>query len=86
MSCRTQRRRIYPDEINTAIENAVNDASGLTATVTWYTARDWATTDGFGDDERGAMAFQFDPNFNTQGNRAYRVYKENNLLSQKEGI
>ena len=82
----TQRRRVYSDEINAAIEAAVNDASGLTATVSIYTARPWDTTPGFGDDERGAMAFQFDPNYQSVGNRAYRIYQENNLLSEKTGI
>lgn len=82
----TQRRRVYSDEINAAIGAAVNDASGLTATVSIYTARQWDKTPGFGDDERGAMAFQFDPNYQSDGNRAYRIYKENNLLSEKTGI
>ena len=82
----TQRRRVYSDEINAAIEAAVNDASGLTATISIYTARPWDTTPGFGDDERGAMAFQFDPNYQNVGNRAYRIYQENNLLSEKTGI
>ena len=82
----TQRKRVYPDEINDAIEDAVRTASGLTPTVSWYAARDWVTTPGFGKDEPGAMAFQFDPNYQTAGNRAYRVCKENQLLSQKEGI
>ena len=77
---------MYSDAINQAIEDAVNDASGLTATVSLYTARPWDTTPGFGDDERGAMAFQFDPNYQTSGNKAYRIYKENNLLSQKTGL
>ena len=82
----SQRRRVYPDEINDAIEDAVRTASGLTPTVSWYAARDWVRTERFGKDERGAMAFQFDPNYQTAGNRAYRVYKENQLLSQNQGV
>ena len=82
----TRARRVYSDAINQAIEDAVNEASGLTATVSIYTARQWDSTPGFGDDERGAMAFQFDPNYQTSGNRAYRIYQENNLLSEKTGL
>ena len=82
----TQSRRVYSDAINQAIENAVNEASGLTARVSLYTARPWDTTPGFGDDERGAVAFQFDPNYQSQGNRAYRIYAENVVLSEKTGI
>lgn len=82
----TRNRRLYSAAINQAIEVAVNQASGLTATVSTYVPRDWKTTAGFGDDERGAAAFQFDPNYQTNGNRAYRIYMENRLLSEQTGL
>jgi hypothetical protein len=82
---------LYPQEIVDAIQNTVQQATGITATQTRYSPLDYGTSTELGTSRRGTAIYQYDPKFADPNNenkvgKAYRIYSESELLSEKRGF
>lgn len=79
---------LYSPDIVTAITNAVNTASGLTATTVLYVPLDWKKSPVLGTNFRGTAAVEYDPNYESPTGvlRAYRLWAEKAQVSQKTWV
>ncbi|KAL2037160.1 hypothetical protein N7G274_010156 [Stereocaulon virgatum] len=83
-----RNNRLYPPEIVAALQDTVQNAVNIAPQLITYVPEDFETSVVLGSNRLGTAMWQFDPKFE-DGNskvRAYRVFAESHLLSQKSGF
>ena len=80
--------RLYAPNIVAALQNTVQNAVNIAPQLISYVPEDFETSVVLGENRLGTAMYQFDPKWNngTVEVRAYRIYAESHLLSQRSGF
>jgi len=82
---------LHPQVVVDASQATVQQAAGVTATQTKYSPLDFVSSTEWGTNRRGTAVYQYDPkfadhNYENKVGKAYRIYSESELLSEKKGF
>ena len=69
----------------------MQQATDIAATQTKYSPLDFVSSTKWGTNRRGTAVYQYDPkfadhNYENKVGKAYRIYSESELLSEKKGF